>query len=91
MSTRCSRCPETATHLVRTVGGVHRACATCAEDLAVALAERVVNVSVLPGAATAPPKKRAKRKKVWDEAAELLPGNEFAAQITGMLAGLKGT
>lgn len=88
MSTRCSRCPETATHLVRTVGGVHRACATCAEDLAVALAERLVAVNVLPGAAK--PKPRKTKKKVWDEAAELLPDNEFAAQITGMLAGVKG-
>lgn len=54
-----------------------------------ALGERVVAVHVLPTAAAPAKPKRRKSKRVWDEAAELLPDNEFAASITGLLRDVK--
>lgn len=79
-------CPERVTHVVKTVGGFHRRCATCAEEIALAIPERVVSVTALPNVATTTtPTPRKVAGNVAEQAAVLLPGNAFAAQITGML------
>jgi hypothetical protein len=49
----------------------------------------VVAVNALPGTVAAAPRPKNTQTLV-EQAAELLPGNEFAAQITGMLTNVKG-
>jgi hypothetical protein len=79
---RCSRCPETVTHVVRTKGGVHRCCATCAEEVALAIPERVVAVTALAAPAAKP--ERPASTGGWKTANEMT-GNEFAARVAQML------
>lgn len=78
-------CPEQVTHVVKTTGGFHRRCATCAEEIALAIPERVVAVTALTTSKPAPKRARGEFANVAEEAAAVLPGNVFAEQITSLL------
>lgn len=79
-TTKCAHngCAAQQTHLVRTVGGVRRTCATCAEEIANAIPERVRSVTALPTTNGA--------TSMNYRTANQMSGAEFAAARDAMIA-----